>query len=148
MTLPNITINGRAVADLELRFTGSGKAVASVRVAASERRKNAQTQEWEDGEKCFVNVSLWESEAEAAAEMGVLKGDAVLVTGSLFEREYETRDGGKGKSLEVKYATIAKVPPRVRDARQQPAQQSGGWGNSAPAGDPWATPAPGEPAPF
>lgn len=136
MPLPTIALNGRAVQDLELRFTGSGKPVASVRVAASERRKN-QAGDWEDGERIFANVSLWEHDAEAAAEAGIAKGDPVLVTGVIFEREYETRDGSKGKSLEIKHATIAKIPPRQKTG--QSAASGGSWGTPPPAADPWAT---------
>lgn len=139
MPLPQITIKGRAVDAIELRFTPGGKAVASVRVAASESKKNDQGG-YDDGERIFVNVSLWEGEAEAAAEAGIEKGDPVLVSGVIFEREYETREGNKGKSLEVKFATIAKIPPRQKSGQSQPRQQS--------AGDPWATPAAAKPDPW
>lgn len=151
MPLPQITLNGRAVDDLSLRFTPAGKPVASVRVAASERRKT-QAGDWEDGERIFVNVSLWEADAEAAAEANIAKGDPVLVTGVIFEREYETRDGNKGKSLEIKHATIAKIPPRQKSGRESGTPPRGSqWGEpspSAPAADPWATTAPTDQPPF
>ena len=74
--LPNITIDGRLVADPELRFTGAGKAVCSFRVAASDSKKDANDQ-WQTTEQIFIGVSLWEAEGEAAAEM-LSKGDQVL----------------------------------------------------------------------
>lgn len=107
MPIPSITLEGRAVADPELKFTAGGKAVASLRVAASESRKNADGS-WEDGDRLFVGVSVWEQAGEVVAEH-VRKGDRVVVTGKLFEREYEKKDGTKGRSLEVKYATVAKI---------------------------------------
>ena len=144
MPLPQITLKGRAVDALELRFTPGGKAVASVRVAASESKKNDQGG-YDDGDRFFANVTLWEADAEAAAEAGIEKGDPVLVSGVIFEREYETRDGNKGKSLEIKFATIAKIPPRQKSSRESGTPPRGSqWGEpspSAPAADPWATPA-------
>ena len=148
MPLPQITLKGRAVDALELRFTPGGKAVASVRIAASESKKNDQGG-YDDGDRFFANVTLWEADAEAAAEAGIEKGDPVLVSGVIFEREYETRDGNKGKSLEIKFATIAKIPPRQKSSQSAPAQ-SGGWPSSqpAPTNDPWATTAPTDQPPF
>ena len=142
MPLPQITLKGRAVDALELRFTPGGKAVASVRVAASESKKNDRGG-YDDGGRFFANVTLWEADAEAAAEAGIEKGDPVLVSGVIFEREYETRDGNKGKSLEIKFATIAKIPPRQKQQGQsQPRQQPAGdpWGAPQAAPDPWGAP--------
>ena len=149
MPLPTITMTGGLTADPELRFTNAGKAVLGMRVGASERKKNPQTQEWEDGDRVYLNVSLWEHEAEAAAEH-FRKGDQVIVTGQLFQRDYETRDGNKGQSMEVKFAKVAKLPPRQSQQQAAP-QQSGGWG-APPAptvvADPWRGPAPTDAPPF
>lgn len=128
--LPNITIEGRAVNDPELRFTTSGQAVANFRVAASESKK-LDDGTWEDGDKIFVNVAVWKEAGEAVAEH-IQKGDKVVVTGRLYEREYETSGGEKRRSLEVKFANVAKVVSAPRAARQAaPA-------STAPI-DPWAT---------
>ena len=130
--LPSVTIDGRLVADPELRFTAGGKAVCSMRVAASDSKKD-DAGNWQTTEQVFIGVSLWEAEAEAAAE-AFQKGDQVLVTGRIYEREYETRDGGKGKSLELKFPTVAKKvsAPRADRSSARP----------APADDPWASVAP------
>jgi single-strand DNA-binding protein len=132
--LPSITIDGRLVADPELRFTQGGKAVCSLRVAASDSKKD-DNGNWDTTEQIFVGVSLWEAEGEAAAET-LQKGDQVLVSGRIFEREYDKNDGTKGRSLEVKFPTVAKKVSAPRVERQ-----------SAPAGglnrnDPWASVAP------
>ena len=140
--LPNITLEGRLVADPELKFTASGKAVCNVRVACSESKKNERG-EWEDGDRLFVGAAVWDAAGEAVAGH-VMKGDKVTVTGRLFQREYETSAGEKRQSLEVKFATIAKVidAPRgqQRQARPQPPQ-----GSSV---DPWATPSSSDTPPF
>ena len=131
--LPNIQIDGRLVADSELRFTQQGKAVCSFRVAASDSKKD-DAGNWQTTEQIFINVTLWEADAEAAAEV-LQKGDQVIVTGRIYEREYETREGEKRKSLEVKYAAVAKKIAAKRSDRQQ-APQQGGWGQQS-ASDPW-----------
>ena len=48
MPLPTIVIVGNLTQDPELRFTTTGKAVASLRVACSERKKDPAGQ-WIDG---------------------------------------------------------------------------------------------------
>lgn len=130
--LPTITIDGRLVADPELRFTSGGKAVCSIRIAASESKKTDTG--WEDGDKLFLGASIWESAGEAAAE-ALRKGDKVLVTGRLFQREYETSAGEKRTSLELKFPTVAKVVEAPRGER------SGGQATAAPRSnnDPWST---------
>jgi single-strand DNA-binding protein len=133
--LPSITIDGRLVADTELKFTPGGKAVANMRVAASDSKKD-DAGEWQTTEQIFINVTLWEAEAETAAEHFV-KGDRVLVSGRIYQREYEKSDGSKGYSLEVKFPTVAKIPATPR--REQ-TQGQGAWAGSVkPANDPWAT---------
>lgn len=124
--LPTITLEGRAVADPELRFTSSGVAVANFRVACSESKK-LDDGTWEDGEKLFVNVAIWKEAAEAVAEK-ITKGAKVSVTGRLYQREYETNTGEKRTSLELKFATVALPIEAPRQGQTQ----------SAPAPDPWA----------
>ena len=113
--LPTITLEGRAVNDPELRFTASGQAVANFRVACSESKK-LDDGTWEDGDKLFVNIAIWKEAAEAVAE-SIQKGDKVTVTGRLYEREYETQAGEKRRSLEVKFAAVAKVVEGRRPQR-------------------------------
>jgi single-strand DNA-binding protein len=126
MRLPTISGEFRATADPELRFTPSGKAVCSLTVVASESKKTDTG--WEDGDRSpFLRVTLWDGAAEAAAE-AITKGQRVLVTGALFEREYDKSDGTKGRSVEVKFATVAVVPGRRAERSHTP-----------PASDPWAT---------
>jgi single-strand DNA-binding protein len=130
--LPSITIDGRLVADPELRFTQGGKAVCSLRVAASDSKKD-DNGNWETTEQIFVGVSLWEAEGEAAAE-ALQKGDQVLVSGRIFQREYEASNSEKRTSLEVKFPTVAKKVSAPRATRST---------TSAPAAsDPWASVAP------
>ena len=138
--LPTITINGRAVADSELRFTSSGKAVASFRVACSESKKQDDGS-WEDGDRLFVGVSVWGDDAEAVAEK-VLKGVPVVVTGRLFQREYEGRDGEKRTSLEIKFADVALPVKKPKGERVPRTDNGSSWERPAAStsNDPWGAP--------
>jgi single-strand DNA-binding protein len=119
--LPAIVLNGNVVADPELRFTPSGKAVARFRVACNNRIRKGS--EWVDGEACFLDVQMWEGKAESLVEH-VNKGTAVLVTGRLQQRSYETKEGEKRTVYEVAADEVAVVVKPAAKARA--------------GGDPWA----------
>jgi single-strand DNA-binding protein len=139
---------GRLVDDPELRFTQSGKAVASVRLAFNSRRLNPQTQQWEDGDTFWVRGTLWERLAENAAET-LAKGMEVLVTGELRTESWE-KDGQKhnqpallirsiAPNLAFATATVTKATGQQSAGGQQqrpaPQQQRR---QAPPADDPWA----------
>jgi len=149
-----ITVVGNLTDDPELRFTPSGAAVANFTVASTPRTFDKNSNEWVDQEAMFLRCSIWRQAAENVAE-SLQRGMRVVVQGRLKARTYETREGEKRTVFEIevdeigpslKFAT-AKVN---RTSRQgggggysgggQGAQ--GGGGQSAPADDPWATPAP------
>jgi len=129
-----ITIVGNLTADPELRFTPSGAAVANFTVAVTPRSFNKTSNEWEDGEAAFWNCAVWREAAEHVAE-SLTKGMRVVVTGDVQVRRWESREGVKGTSYEIK---VDEVGPSLkygtakftRDApRQQGGQQGGGgWG--------------------
>ncbi len=93
------TIVGNLTRDPELKFSDSGKAVTSFAVAVNNRRKNRQTQEWEDFPS-FMNVVAWADLAEHCAS-SLKKGERVIVFGTLQERSYEGRDGNTRRVLEL-----------------------------------------------
>lgn len=121
--------NVRLSHEPEIRYTSAGKAVCEVKFADQQRKKN-QAGEWEDAsDALWVTASVWDADGEALAE-AVHKGDKVTVTGTLVARNYEGKNG-KGTSLEVRYATVAKVPTAPKADR-------GSFGGQQQA-DPWAT---------
>ena len=83
-----VTIAGNLTRDPELRFTQGGKAVCNLSVAVTPRRRDERTGQWEDGQTSFYNAGVWGPAAENTAE-SLAKGDRVLVTGRLVEREWE-----------------------------------------------------------
>lgn len=107
------TITGNLGADPELRFTASGKAVASLRIADTPRRKNAAG-EWEDGETLWMPVSVWGNDAEAVTET-LRKGDRVLAVGQLKEsRSWTDKDGGQRTTVEMVADHVGKVTKAER----------------------------------
>ncbi len=142
MSLPLLTGTARLVDDPELRFTPNGKAVAKVRLAFSDRKKNESTGQWEDGDKIFLEASVWHEEAEHIAE-SLQRGHEVLVSGKLRQREYQTREGEKRTAFELVFPTIA---PTLKwaTAKVSKMQRSGGSNGQRPAGnegfdDPWSS---------
>jgi single-strand DNA-binding protein len=152
--LPSINGEFRIVADPELRFTPSGKAVASARIVANSRKKT-DSGEWVDDKVCWLNLSIWDKPAENFVET-FEKGDLVVIlNGRLETREYETREGEKrtsldvtatdfGPSLRFASAKITKTARSSGEGQTGTAASSSG-GTTAPAEDPWATPQSDEP---
>ncbi|HEX6447769.1 MAG TPA: single-stranded DNA-binding protein [Streptosporangiales bacterium] len=148
-----ITVVGNLVDDPQLRFTQSGQAVASFRVASTPRYRDNQTGEWKDGEALFLTCSVWRQAAENVGE-SLQRGMRVIVNGRLRQRSYETQQGEKRTVYEVevdevgpslRYAS-AKVTKTSRSGGGFGGDNGGGFGGGgrsgggAPADDPWATP--------
>lgn len=129
---PTTTIAGNLTADVELRFTGSGDAVANFTVAATPRTLNRNTNKWEDGEPLFMRCTLWRQPGENAAE-SLTKGARVIVTGRLRQRSYDARDGSKrtviemdvdelGASLRYSTAKLTRAAAKRSGSGDEPAQ--------------------------
>ncbi len=84
------------VADPELKYTPSGKAVCSFRIAVDKRFKS------ETGEKQadFINIVAWERSAEFVANY-LTKGRLVGIQGRLSTRSWVQQDGQKRFTMEV-----------------------------------------------
>ena len=68
MSENSVTVVGNLTDDPELRFTAQGAAVANFRMAVSKRIRDAQTNEWKDGDTSFFRVNVWRQLAENVAE--------------------------------------------------------------------------------
>ncbi|MFI0432881.1 MAG: single-stranded DNA-binding protein [Candidatus Nanopelagicales bacterium] len=128
----NITIVGNLVDDPELRFTGSGVAVANFRVASTPRTFDRQANEWRDGESLFLSCSVWRQYAENVAE-SLTKGTRVIVTGRLKQRSYETQNGERRTVFEIE---VDEVGPALRSATAKITriQREGGFSGGGNAG--------------
>ena len=128
-----ITLVGNLVDDPELRFTNSGAAVASFRVASTPRTFDRQSGEWKDGESMFLTCSVWRQYAENVAE-SLQRGMRVIVQGRLRQRSYETREGEKRTVFEV---DVEEVGPALRSATAKVTKtqrQGGGFGGGGGGG--------------
>ncbi len=94
--LNKIILLGRLVADPELRYTATGKAVAQFTLAVDRPFANQEGKKEAD----FIPVILWGKTAEAAANYS-FKGQRLLVEGRLQIRSYEAKDGSKRWATEV-----------------------------------------------
>ena len=127
MALPQITITeATLVADPELRYANNGNSVTNFRVACNSRRKNPQTDQWEDGDTTFLSVSAFGGLGENVAAR-FKKGQRVNITGQLKQREYE-KDGQRRTVYEVTANSVAEPVSRFNDNNssgqpQRPAQQ-------------------------
>ncbi len=125
----SITVVGNLVEDPELRYTQSGTALANVRVASS-RRYQDRNQEWQE-ETAFFRGTVWREMAEQVAE-SLHKGDRVIITGSIEQRDWEDNQGQKRSSLELR---IQEIGPSLRWATAQvnriARSGSGSWGGQS-----------------
>ena len=127
-----ITVTGNLTADPELKFTTQGTPVASFTVASTEKVFNKTSGKHEDGDTLFLRVNCWRQLAEHVAE-SAQRGMRVMVTGTLKQRSYETKDGDKRTVFEIQAEDVgmslqwatAKMAKATRDRGPVP-------------GDPWA----------
>lgn len=88
-----VNLIGRLVRDNELKYTKSGKAVATNTLALDDG--------WGDNKKSyFIPLVVWEKQAESLANY-TGKGSKIAVNGKLTSRSYETQDGQKRTIIEV-----------------------------------------------
>jgi single-strand DNA-binding protein len=127
-----ITIVGNLVDDPQLRYTSTGNAVASFRVASTPRFMDRATNEWKDGDSLFLSCNIWRQAAENVAE-SLQRGMRVIVQGRLRQRSYETREGEKRTVYEIE---VDEVGPSLRNASAKvtKSSRSGGGGGGGYGG--------------
>jgi single-strand DNA-binding protein len=108
MTTNTVTLIGNLVEDPELRFTPSGIALATVRLAVS-RRYRDRNEEWQE-ETLFIRGTLWRDAAENCAE-SLTKGTRVIVSGRLELNQWETKEGDKRSEIRV---SVDEIGPSLR----------------------------------
>jgi single-strand DNA-binding protein len=93
-----VIITGNLTRDPELRSTSSNT-VCSLRVAVNGRRRNPQTQDWEDAPNYF-DVSVWGAQGDNCARY-LSKGRPIAVDGRLQWREWTDKEGNKRQSVDI-----------------------------------------------
>src|SRR5512138_58460 len=129
------------VGNLELRYTPTGQAVATFRVASTPRFRDNSTGEWKDGDSLFLTCNVWRQAAENCAET-LTRGMRVIVSGRLRQRSYETKEGEKRTVYEVEVDDVgpslrnasAKVNKMARNGSGGPGGPGGGGGGRSSGG--------------
>ncbi len=120
MSINRVNISGNLTRDPELRVTGSGTQILSFGVAVNDRRRNPQTNEWEDVPN-FVDCVVFGARAEPLSRF-LSKGSKVALEGKLRYSSWETKDGQRRSKLEVVVDEVEFLSSR----NQQGAPQAGG----------------------
>jgi len=79
--------------DPELRYTPSGKAVATFSIAVTEKYNGEERTEW-------INIVVWEGLAEICGKY-LEKGKRVYIEGRMQTRSYDDRDGNRRSITEI-----------------------------------------------
>lgn len=93
--LNKVVLQGRAVADPDIRTIPNGSKVASLRIAVD---RNYRTKDSASSD--FFNVTVWRTTAEFV-ERYVKKGQLIIVEGSLQNKEWVGSDGKKRTAVDV-----------------------------------------------
>ncbi|WP_127058842.1 single-stranded DNA-binding protein [Veillonella ratti] len=94
----SVQILGNLARDPEVRFTKTGRAVASFTVAATNTYFDSNTNEQKE-QTAFINCVAWGKQGESVGSLR--KGSRCFVEGRLNTRSYETQDGQKRYVTEV-----------------------------------------------
>ena len=93
-----VVLVGNLTKDPELRQTGGGTPVCSLRIAVNTRRRDESGQ-WGDKPNYF-DVTVWGAQGESCAQY-LSKGRPVAIDGRLEWREWDAQDGTKRESVEI-----------------------------------------------
>lgn len=108
-----VLLIGNLTKDPELRYTPNGTAVANLRVAVNRKFKDRTGELKED--TCFITVTAWDKQAEICNQY-LQKGRAVFVEGMLQSRSWDTPDGQKRSTIDVRAERIQFLPQGNRSA--------------------------------
>jgi single-strand DNA-binding protein len=97
--LNKVFLIGNLTRDPELRYTPAGVAVANLGLAVNRRFRDKNGELKED--VCFLTVTVWDKQAEACCQY-LQKGSPIFVEGVLQSRSWETQDGQKRSTIDVR----------------------------------------------
>jgi len=127
---PLITVVGNVGQAPVLRAVAGGTPVASFRVAATPRKQDKTTEEWNDGETLWFGVSAWRRLGEHCAS-SLKVGDRVVITGLLTLRTWKSDDGKEHPGLQLeatnvgldlsRVSAVSFKPPTRKGAEDEPA---------------------------
>ena len=110
-----VVLVGRLVKDPELRKTNSDVSFATFTLAVDNRVREA------DGTRgtIFIDCRVFRDQAENMVKF-TRKGSMVAVDGSLNHRNFERRDGTKGKAIEIIVDSVTFLEPKKDAPVEEP----------------------------
>ena len=113
-----VVLVGRLTKDAELRKTASDISFATFTLAVDNRVKEA------DGTRgtIFIDCRVFRDQADSLVK-NTRKGSKIAVDGSLNQRNFERRDGTKGKVIEIVVDSVTFLDPnpnREQNAVEEP----------------------------
>jgi single-strand DNA-binding protein len=126
-----VVVSGNLTRDPELRQLPGGSSVCKLRIAVNTRKKDRDTNQWNDVPNYF-DVTVWGAQGENVAKY-LQKGSPLLIDGRLEWREWQAQDGTNRQAVEI----IAENTQFIggRDAGSGGQDRSGGGGEFAPGPD-------------
>ena len=128
--LNKVLLIGNLTRDPELRYTTSGVAVTNLRLAVNHRYKDRSGELKED--TCFITVTAWDRQAETCNQY-LHKGRLVFVEGRLQSRSWETSEGQKRNTIDVRAERIQFLDSRGGGGSGGGAAKAGAAASSQPA---------------
>lgn len=98
MGINRVVLSGNLTGDAEVLYTGTGDPVLNFGVAFADRRRNAETGEWEDFSN-FIDCAVFGRRGEGLAA-ALRKGAKVVVEGRLRYSSWE-KEGLRKSKVEV-----------------------------------------------
>lgn len=121
MSQVKATFTGTVVAEPEMKETKNGVRKLEFPVYVNHAKKNKETGTYHTtGDVSKFRVTLWGDNTA----FDVQRGDLVQVTATIVEKEFDKRDGSKGRSLQTDYVESIELKFR-KDGRSQPATNIG-----------------------
>ena len=112
-----VIASGNLTRDPEMRYTSTGKAVASFSIAINEGSGERRTTE-------FMDCQVWEKQAELVAEY-CRKGRKVLITGSYATDSWDDKKTGeKRKKAIIKCRHVEFLDRRPEDVSPSPSTEA------------------------
>lgn len=109
-SLNKVFLIGNLTKDPELRYTPNGTAVTNLRIAVNRKFKDRSGELKED--TCFITITAWDKQAEICNQY-LQKGRAVFVEGILQSRSWDTPDGQKRSTIDVRAERIQFLGPNT-----------------------------------
>lgn len=142
MPVPQISVEGRIVGDVQFKFTDDGLPISRFRMVAADRRQQPDNT-WVDTETFWVTVTCFRKLAENVAE-SLRDRDAVVVVGKLSTPEWVDEGGAKRSGLKLIASSVGPslfFLPRAHGTDTRPVEARRQTAEPSPDDAPWVTPA-------